>query len=182
MDFSNLDWTPGNVSIPGIFQNAYTIPKTDITVWPAVVAEPATAAQAVTLDGNFSLKEGKTWKKINVIDKKSSVVCEPQGEERSQTFLNKGTLKTSLTTEEATLFAMKANNDDLVYIVREKDSKKYRVLGNEMFSTLTKAKMDLGGEPTSERGMTLEIEVTDGIPAPFYNGAIVTDDGDINPA
>lgn len=182
MDFSNLDWTPGNVSIPGIFQHAYAIPKTDIATWPAVVADPATAAAAVTLAGSFTLEATKTWKRINVIDKKSLVVCEPQGEERSQTFLNKCTLKTSLTTEEATAFAMKANNDDLVYIVREKDSKKYRVLGNEMFSTLTKAKLDLGGEPTSERGMTLEIEVTDGIPAPFYDGAIVTDEGDINPA
>ena len=181
MDFENLDWIPGNASIPGIYQNAYAIPKTDIVTWPAVIASPASSAEAVTLAGDFVLVALKTWKKINHIDKKSLVVCEPQGEERSQTFLNKATLKTALTSEEATAFAMKANNDDLVFLVREKDSGKWRVIGNEMFSTLTKASLAIGGEPTSERGMNLEIEVTDGIPAPFYDGAIVTDDGDINP-
>lgn len=180
MDYDNLDWTPGNKSIPGIYQNAYCIPKTDITAWPAIVDAPATAAAAVTLAGTFTLVLTKTWKKINVIDKKSLVVCEPQGEERSQTFLNKATLKTSLTTEEATAFAMKANNDDLVYAVEEKDSGKFRILGNEMFSTLTKATLALGGEPTSERGTTLEVEVTDSVPAPFFAGAIMTDDGDVN--
>ncbi|MFK5856587.1 MAG: hypothetical protein QM503_10680 [Bacteroidota bacterium] len=180
MDYPNMDWTPGNVSIPGIFQNAFCIPKTDIVSWPAIVDAPADAAAAVTLAGAFTLVALKTWKKINHIDKKAIVVCEPQGEERSQTFLNKGTLKTSLTTEDATAFAMKANNDDLVYAVREKNSKKMRILGNEMFSTLTKPTLALGGEPTSERGVSLEIEVTDGVPAPFFAGPIMTDDGDVN--
>lgn len=182
MDYGNLDWTPGNVSIPGIYLLAYAIPKTDISVWPTLNPDPTSATEATTLVGDFTLKDGKTWKVINHIDKKASVVCEPQGEERSQTFLNKGTLVTALTTEEATAFAMKSNNDDLIYLVREKNSGKHRLLGNEMFSTLTKAKLDLGGEPTSERGTTLEIEVTDGIPAPFYIGAIITADGDVNPA
>ncbi len=182
MDFDNLNWDDGNKSIPGIYNNAYCIPKRDITVWPAVIASPTTSAELVTLAGSFTLATLKNWKKINTIDSKSPVVCESQGEIRCQTFLNKATLKTSLTNEAATAYAAKANNDDMVYLVREKDSGKWRVIGNEMFNTLTKPSLALGGEPTSERGMTLEIEVSDSIPAPFYNGAIVTDQGDVNPA
>ncbi len=181
MDFQNLDWVDGNTSIPGIYNNAYCIPKSDIATWPILPAAPATDAEEVTYDGSFSLVALKTWKKINCIADKSPVTCETQGEYRSQTFLNKGTLKTSLTTEGATAFAKKANNADMVYLVREKDSGKWRLLGNDMFNTITKPSIAIGGGPTSERGTTLEIEVTDAIPMPFYDGSIVTDEGDINP-
>ncbi len=182
MDFQNLPWTDGNTSIPGIYTNAYFIPKSDITAWPQLSAAPATSADEVTLAGDFTLVATKTWKKFNTIANKSPVVCEPQGEERSKTFLNKASMKTALTNEDATAFAKKANNSDLVWLVREKDSGKWRLIGNEMFNTDTKPGLSLGGEPTSERGISVEIEVTDSIPAPFYDGAIVTDDGDINPA
>lgn len=181
-NFDNLDWVDGKVSIPGIYRNLYYIPKSEITAWPAVVASPSTPEEEVTLAGDFTLETLKTWKKINCIDIKSPVVCEPQGEMRSQTFLNKLTAVTALNDEKATAFAKLANNTDLVYLVREKNSGKWRVIGNEMFQTNTKPMVNIGGDPTGEKGTTLEIEVTDPIPAPFYDGAIVTDDGDINPA
>lgn len=182
MDFGNLDWTDGQVSIPGIAQIAYAIPKRDIVTWPTLSDAPASAADLVKYTGSFTLEGVKTWKKINVIDGKSPVMCEPQGELRSQTFLNKATLKTSLTSIEATAFATMANNADMVYLVQEKNSKSWRVIGNEMFNTVTKPSLAIGGEATSDRGVTLEIEVTDSIPAPFYDGAIIADDGDANPA
>lgn len=177
--FENLDWQDGDVSIPGIYENAYYIPKSDITGWPALVEAPVTAADEVTLVGAFALVLTKTWKKINHIDGKANVSAEAQGEIRSQTFLNKATFKTSLTTVEATAFAKAANNANLVYLVKEKNSGLWRLLGNEMFNTITKPSMMLGGEATSERGLSMEIEVTDSVPAPFYPGAIVTDEGDI---
>ena len=181
-NFDNLDWTDGQVSIPGIYHDLYYIPKGDITAWPAVVAAPADAPAEVTLAGDLVLAATKTFKKINCIDIKSPVVCEPQGEIRSQTFLNKLTAVTALNEEKATAFAKLANNTDLVYLVREKSSGKWRVLGNEMFQTNTKPTVNIGGDPTGEKGTTIEVEVTDPIPAPFYDGAIVTDQGDINPA
>ncbi len=180
--FENLDWQDGNVSIPGIYENAYYIPKSDIVSWPAVIASPVTAADEVTLAGAFTLVLDKTWKKINHIDGKANVTCEAQGEIRSQTFLNKATFKTSLTNEEATSFAKAANNANIVYLVQEKNSGKWRVLGNAMFNTVTKPSLAIGGEATSERGLSIEVEVTDSIPLPFYNGSIMTDDGEINPA
>ena len=179
--FENIDWQDGNVSIPGIYEEAYYIPKTHIVAFPAVIAAPATATDLVTLVGDFTLDALKVWKKINHIDGKANVSAEAQGEVRSQTFLNKATFKTSLTTEDATAFAMSANNANVVYLVKEKNSGKWRVLGNNMFNTITKPSVMLGGEATSERGLSMEVEVTDSIPLPFYTGAIMTDNGDVNP-
>jgi hypothetical protein len=181
-NFENLEWSDGQVSIPGIYRDLYYIPKGDIDSWPSLPASPANYTEEVTYEGDFDLADGKTWKKINCIDIKSPVTSEPQGEIRSQTFLNKLTVMTALNDEKATAFAKLANNTDLVYLVREKNSGKWRLIGNEMFQTNTKPKVAIGGAPTDEKGTTLEIEVTDPIPAPFYDGAIVTDDGDINPA
>jgi hypothetical protein len=181
MNFENLDWTDGQVSIPGIYTNLYYLPKGDISVWPALPTNPASAAEEVTYTGSFTLAALKTWKKINCIDVKSPVTCEPQGEKRSQTFLNKLTVVTALNEEKATAFAKLANNTDIVYLVREKNSGKWRLIGNEMFQTNTKPMVNLGGDPTGEKGTTLEIECTDPIPAPFYDGEIITDEGDINP-
>jgi hypothetical protein len=46
----------------------------------------------------------------------------------------------------------------------------------------TKVTLDVGGAPTSEKGTTIEVEATDVCPFPYYNGAIVTSDGDVNPS
>lgn len=179
-NFDNLDWVDGSHSVPGIFPDVYYIQKSKITAWPALAGNPATAADEVTLVGSFALAAQAAWKKINCIDVKSKPTAEPQGEIRCVSFNNKMTIVVSLTEEKATAFCKLANNTDLVYLFRERDSRKWRVCGSEMFTTLTKAMMDIGSEPTGERGVTIEVESTDIIPFPFYDGAIVTDDGDIN--
>lgn len=174
MEYGNLDWVEGGVNLPGIRPVLYYIPKAHI------VAFPTMAEDAVVYVGNFTLVAEKKFKRINCIDVKSPVTSEGQGEIRCKSFLNKATIVTALTDETATAHAKKANNDDLVYIIQEKTGK-YRVLGNEMFSTNTTVKQNLGGAATDEKGTTIEIEVADGSPAPFYTGVIPTDDGDINP-
>ena len=136
----------------------------------------------MTYEGDFTLTELATWKKINCIDVKSQPTSEPQGEIRCVSVNNKLTIVISLTNEDAAAFCKLANNTDLVYIFRERDSGKYRVVGSEMFTTLTTAGLNVGSDPTGTRGVTIEVSATDIIPFPFYAGAIVTDDGDINPS
>ena len=58
----------------------------------------------------------------------------------------------------------------------------FRVLGNEAFTTDTKPKQDSGEGVTGDFGTTLEVEVTDVCPAPYYKGKIVTKDGTIDAA
>lgn len=172
--YDNLDWVEGGVNLPGIRPVLYYIPKAHLASFPAM------GADGVTYSGNFTLVDTNKFKTINCIDIKSPVSSEGQGEVRCKSFLNKATIVIALTEEKATAFAKKANNDDLVYVVQTKEGK-YRVLGNEMFSTNTTVKQNLGGAPTDEKGTTIEIEVTDASPAPFYTGEIVTDAGTVNP-
>lgn len=178
--YNNLDWEEGKAAAPGIRPVLYYIPKSDIVSWPSFVADPTTSAQEVTYDGGFTLDTDKTWKRINCIAIKSPLTSEPQGEIRSKTFMNKLTVVTALTDEDATAFAKDANNDDLVYIVQEKLGK-YRVVGNELWNTETKVSQNTGGAPTDEVGTNLEIEVSDLMPAPFFDHEIVHADGIVNP-
>lgn len=182
LNFETLDWTDGQKSIPGIFGDVFYIEKSKITTWPAIPAAPSSAAEEVTYTGDFTLEAAAVWKKINCIDVKSQPTSEPQGELRCKTFLNKLALVISLTEEKATAFAKLANNTDLVYMFKEKDSSKFRVVGCEMFSIMTKATLNIGREPSGERGMTIEVEASDVVPFPFYTGGIDTDDGDVNPS
>ena len=181
-NFGNLDWTDGSMSVPGIYKILYFIEKSKITAFPTFAANPATAADEVTYIGDFTLAAQAVWKKIDCIDIKTDVVSEAQGEIRSVSSNNKMTIKTSLTNEEASAFAKLGNNTDLVYIFREKTSGKYRVCGSEMFTTFTRTSVAIGSDPTGESGQTIEVESTDFMPFPFYNGAIVTEDGDENPS
>lgn len=181
-NFGNLDWVDGQVSVPGIYPNLYFTTKNSISAWPQFAASPASVSDEVTLVGDFTLEAAKTWKRINCIDVKSQPTSEQQGEIRCKTYSNKLKVVVSLTNEEATSLAKIAANTDIVWLFQERDSGRFRLCGSEKFLTDTKVTLDIGGAPTSEKGTTLEIEAVDVCPFPFYDGEIVTDDGDINPS
>jgi hypothetical protein len=179
-NFDNLDWTDGQKSIPGIYPEVYYIPKSKISAWPTLKANPLNAAEEVTYEGDFALVAAAVWKKINCIDIKSQPQSEPQGEIRCKSYKNSLGIVVSLTEEKATAFCKLSANTDIVYIYREKDSGKWRVAGCEMFLVETQAKMNVGSTPTGEKGVTIDVVANDYIPFPFYNGEIMTADGDLN--
>lgn len=172
---NSLKRCPGEVSLPGIRPKAYAIPKSDIVKWPVLGENDGTDA-AVTYKGDFVLLAEKKWAEIDIISNKSPVTMETQGESESQSVLNKVSLKVPSTGKKATAFARTANASDLVYIVQDKAGN-YRVVGNEANNTLTKVGQVLGATATDDSGTTIEIEVTDCIPAPFYEGKIEVEDG-----
>ncbi|MDR0685964.1 MAG: hypothetical protein LBF79_00675 [Dysgonamonadaceae bacterium] len=176
----SLNWCDGKINLPGIRTNVYFIPKRDIVLWPTL-AETYTTDMSVlaTYSGDFTLETDKKWQKLQVLVDKSPVTSASQGTKPSKTALNTATFVHPGTEELATAFCRLANNDDYVYIVQTKPGK-YRVIGNEMYQTETNPSQALGGSPTDEMGTTLEVSVTDVMPAPFYNGLIETVDGDIN--
>lgn len=179
--YGSLTWCKGQAILPGIRGRIYYISKKDIVKWPKL-PETATAgntAKIVTYDGDFTLAADTKWKYIDIISTKSPVTSETQGEVPCVTSLNKATFKHPGTEEEATAFAKEANNDDLVYQVQTRKGK-FRVIGNEMFETVTKISQEIGGAVTDEAGTTIEVEVTDVCPAPFYTGVIETKEGDID--
>ena len=183
--YEGLEWCQGAPVLPGIRGRVYYIPKKDIVGWPtlptATGAEGQHMANLATYNGNFTLAADVVWLKLDVVDKSSSITSEAQGDQPCITSLNKATFLHPGTKEQITGFVRQANCDDLVYIVFEKDGKA-RVIGNEMYQTTTKASQASGSQPTDSAGTTIEVEVTDVCPAPFYPGNIVTEDGTISGA
>ena len=178
--YGDLDWCEGQVQLPGIRGKVYCCAKRDIVAFPTrQTAIVASMGDLATLLGSFVLAAGVVWREIGVIVDKSPVTSVSQGTKPSKTFLTTATFAHQGVEEEATGYAQQANNDDMVYIFRQKNGK-CRVVGNEMYQTNTEIAQNLGGAATDEMGTILTVTVTDMSPAPFYTGQIVTADGIIN--
>lgn len=177
--YASLMFCKGKTVLPGLRSRLYFIPKAWIVRFPKL--RPVSGDMVSTfsiLDGSFILAADKKWMYIDVIDNKGKLECESQGDKPSRTFLNKISVIHPETDELAASFCRQANSDDFVYLVQVRNGK-FRVLGNEMFETDTKPKQDSGEGVSGDFGTTIEIEVTDECPAPFYYGTIETVDGDI---
>ena len=179
--YSSLGFCKGKPLLPGIRTRVYYIAKSDIVKFPTL-PDKATEnmASLATYTGSFELEAEKKWKYIDLIDNKGKIESESQGDFPARTFINKISLVHPETDEEATGFARQANADDFVYLVQMRNGK-FRVLGNESFRTDTNPKQDSGEGVSGDFGTTIDIEVTDVCPAPYYTGEIVTDEGTINP-
>lgn len=181
--YTDLDWTPGKSNIPGINRDVYGIPKSDIVTWPTLPKVVTTKmGELVTYTGDFVLAATAKFKKINILPEKSNLDGKSQGAKPSKTFLNQMVAHHPGTDAEASAFAMQANNDDMVYLVKENNNGLYRVFGNEMFESNTEVEQKLSGNPTDEMGTTITVTITDVAPALFYDGEIDTEDGMINPS
>jgi len=175
--YNDLDWCEGRVQLPGIRGEVYGCAKRDIVAFPTrQTVITVGMGDLATLLGSFVLAAGAVWNKIGVIVDKSPITSASQGTKPSKTFLNTAVFAHQGVDEDATGFAQQANNDDMVYIFRQKNGK-MRIIGNEMFQTDTAIAQNLGGAATDEMGTILTVTITDMSPAPFYNGQIVTADG-----
>lgn len=71
-----------------------------------------------------------------------------------------------------------AINDELVYAQQDPNGR-FRILGNEMFPVKTTFAQNSGAGATDSKTSTLGVEATDFCPAPYYDGKLETDEGDI---
>lgn len=178
----SLEWCEGQSSIPGIKRRLYFTPASSIVTWPTLPNAFTTAmGELATLKGNFVLAEGAKWQHMDILESKSPVSSEPQGNKPNKTFLNKATIVLPHTDAEAAGFARLANNASFVYLVETNDGD-FRVIGSDVFQSETSTSTALGGAVTDEKGTTLEVSCTDLAPAPFYTGPIDAEEGTINPA
>lgn len=178
--YENLEFCNGKTVLPGIRQRVFFIPKRDIVKWPKL-AETTTAdmAELATYKGDFTLASDKKWLCLDLVMNKGAITSETQGENPSRTVVNKCTLTHPSNSADAAGFCRQAMADDIIYLVQQRDGK-WRVLGNEMFPCDSKPGFNTGEGVTGESGTTIEVEVTDVCPAPFYTGKIETADGDAN--
>ncbi len=175
----SLAWCQGTPELPGVKRRLYYISKGQIAQWPTLPHDENGRVTAAKYTGSFTLKADATWKYIDIIPDKSQLTSEAQGETPSQTQLNKLTAVHPGVGEEASAAAAYLNNDDNVFIVEDMHGK-YRVVGCDLWLTKTTVAQDLGQGPTGTTSTTINVEATDECPAPFYEGVIATEDGDIN--
>ena len=177
--YASLMFCKGKTVLPGLRNRLYFIPKAWIVSWPTLRPVAGDMVSTFSIyDGSFTLAADKKWMYIDIIDNKGKLESESQGEKPSRTFLNKLSVVHPETDELASSFCRQANSDDFVYLVQRRNGK-FRVLGNPMFETDTKPKQDSGEGVSGDFGTTIEIEVMDECPAPYYFGTIETVDGDI---
>lgn len=180
--YDSVRFCDGTTVMPGVRRKAYFISQDNIVKYPELPKlsdEDVQMGKLGTYDGDFTLAADAKFKVIDLDDSASNVVCESQGEKPSKSFLNKATFKHPGKGEVATGFARLANASNLLFIYQERDGA-FRVIGNQMFSTNVKPTQESGAKETDASGTTLNIEVSDVCPAPFYKGIIKTDEGDID--
>ena len=174
----SLGWCQGTPELPGVKRRIYYISKGDIVEWPTLPRDNNGRITAAVYDGSFVLKADTKWKYIDILPDKSQLTSEPQGELPSQTQLNKLTAIHPGVGEEASNLSLYINNYDVVYLVKDMKGK-YRVVGSVRWQTKSTVSQDLGQGPTGTTATTITVEATDVCPAPFYEGVIETEIGDI---
>jgi hypothetical protein len=96
--------------------------------------------------------------------------------------MNKGKIVFPDISDAAKSHAKQSVNSSLVYIAKlpHQSEKRYVVLGDLDYDTESKISGASGGEPGSQKGLTIEVEVPCFTPLPNYAGDIVLSDGTLD--
>ena len=172
-------WCEGKPSIPGLHREFYFTACSNIVSAPTLPVDEHGRPTDVTLKGDYILKADAKFYKAQGLPTKNQYTSDAQGEQGSQTQLNKFTFFYPSTDEDATRFCLYFNNTPNVVIFRD-NSGRWRVLRNHYGLMKAEIKQDSGQGITGETGTTLEISDTDLICAPFFKGKITTEDGEIS--
>lgn len=175
----SLEWCMGTPQLPGIARRVYYIAKDKIVQWPKFKKTEAGQLKNVVARGTFVLVADAVWHYIMVMEDKSSLTSEPQGEGCSQTQMNKLTAFHPGTGPEAAAAAVFINNCDNVFLVEDRNGN-FRIVGSERWMTKGTVAQDTGQGPTGAPGTTISVEAPDIVPSPIYKGQIVTEEGIID--
>lgn len=175
----SLGWCEGTPEYAGIRRKLYYTNKNNIVAWPTLPTDSKGRVTSAELQGNFELAENANWKYIDIIPDKSQLTSEPQGEYPSQTQLNKLVAVHPGIGPEATAAAAYLNNSDNVFLAQDAKGR-FRVVGSEAWQAKTTVNQDNGQGAAGTASTTINVEAPDKVPAPFYSGEIVTEDGVIN--
>lgn len=175
----SLHWCEGKPVLPGIRRRIYYTAKSNISKWPTLPVDEYGRPTSSVLQGSFEMVADKVFHYIDVMVNNSGLVSEAQGEKPSQTQINRITAVHPGVGNEASMASAYFNNNDIVALVQDMDGK-YRMVGNEKWQGNATVAQDNGQGATGTASTTITIEHTDLIPAPFYEGEIVTEDGVIN--
>lgn len=176
----SLGWCQGTPELPGVKRRIYFLAKSFILGYPQLPRDELGRATSAILTGSYTLAADAKWKYIDILPDKSQLTSEAQGELPSQTQLNKLVAVHPGVGAEASAAAAYLNNSDNVFIVQDMNDN-YRVVGCDKWLTKTTVNQDNGQGASGTTSTTINVEASDEVPAPFYDGEIITEDGIINP-
>lgn len=180
--YDDINFCSGQKSMPGVRSHIYGISRRDILGYPAIDHSKAKElAKIAVYEGNFALAADKFWHKLAIVPNDGEIKTENQGAYGSKTFKNTVTVNLPGTEEEVTGYISEVNNDEMLYLVPQRNGK-YRLLGSEAFTPELKLSQSSGKSTTDANQTTLEISADDEYAAPFYPGEILTSDGVISGA
>lgn len=178
--YDNVDFCPGEASLPGVRNHAYFIRKSDIVSWPKLPRNGAKTLEEVAVyTGNFGLAADVKWNRIDLVPNESEPKSEQAGSYGSYHFTNSISLVLPGTAEKVTGLITELNNDDVVILVPQRDGK-VRVFGSEAFTVEVKPSQAWGKGSGDANTTTIEVSVEDMAATPFYPGEIDTNDGIID--
>lgn len=175
----SLDWCEGMPQYPGFRRRVYFCNKSLIVAWPELQRDENGRVISTLLSGNFELAADATWQYLDINTDKSSVTSEPQGEPPSQTQLNKATFVHNGVDALATAVSALLRYSDNVFVYEDTQGH-FRVIGNNRWRTRTTVNQDQG-QGANPANTVINVEATDIIAPPFYNGFLETEDGDVYP-
>lgn len=175
--YDNVDFCPGEVSLPGVRDHAYMIPKKDIVKWPTLPLNSAESLDKVAVyEGNFKLAADAKFIRIDLVPSESEPKSEQAGSYGSYHFTNSISLVLPGTGKKVTGFITELNNDNVVLLVPQRDGQA-RVFGSEGFNVEVKPSQAWGKGSSDANTTTIEVSCEDRAATPFYPGEIDTKDG-----
>lgn len=181
--YEDIEMCRGKKSLPGVRGYVFGISKRDIVSWPIIgegkKTPDAALADVAKYEGDFVLASDKKWHKVGMIPNEGQVQVESQGSYGSKTFKVTATIVVPGTEEEVSGYISEANNDEMVYLVMQRNGKA-RMVGSEAFTPELSLSQDTGKTATDANSTTISAVVDDEYPAPFYPGKIETADGDVS--
>lgn len=181
MEFADINFPIGSVNPSGISDIGYWIPKADIASWPTIEnpdAADADVDKVAGYTGDFTLKTGKTFKRIYSTQGKGKATAEATGETDCKMFNNGLNLKYPKLNNAIRAFAKALVNGDAVFIVKHDGH--FVVVGHPDYRSVIEPSFDTGDSAGSDKGGTINVTCPDVTPLPAYVGEIVLADGTLD--
>ncbi len=175
----SIGWCEGTPEPAGIRRRAYYISMADCLNHPKIPVDEDGRPTSSILTGQFVLAADKTFKYLDFLPEKSQFQSDPQGDYPNQTQLDKLTMVHPGVGPEATNACVYINNTRCFFLFQDKKGR-WRLVGNPDFESKNTVAQDLGQGVTGSTSTTIAVEASNLVSAPFFNGVILTEEGEIN--
>jgi len=165
-------------NIAGVSTDVYIALKNDIDAFPDFIENPANPGEVVTLAGNYTLKAGKYWIRVQSPQEMNELLGECAGSTGSKFIKFAGKAVFSKVTKNALGMAYLLNNAQCIVVFKDLATSNMIALGNDDLPAQVSSSANWGKGFEDEKGVTFSIDwaacrpqVYEGTLAPLYNEA-----------